>query len=71
MKAEILETGKLVLTPESNTESYALEKWFETHLDGCSFLMKPLDLRKDIAGMSFRPLNKTKISFLKRLKFWL
>ena len=53
MKAEIINEA-LTLIPENETESFALNKWFESHFDGCSFIMKPLDLRKDIIQQSYR-----------------
>ena len=50
MKAEITESGMLILKPENTTEDYALGKWFDSHKAGCSFIM---DLREDIAFESY------------------
>jgi len=47
MKARITESGMLVITPENETESFALNEWFGTHQDRCSYNMY-LDLRYHI-----------------------
>jgi hypothetical protein len=54
MKAEII-NGKLEITPENDSENYAIEKWVENHINGCSYIMKPLDLRTDITFTPIKP----------------
>jgi hypothetical protein len=57
MKAQIND-GLLAITPENQTEDYALSKWFEDHKNGCSYIMKPLDLRNDISFNSYKELKR-------------
>lgn len=67
MKAEI-ENGMLKIIPESKTEDYAIDKWFEDHKDGCSYLMKPLDMRFDIGSEYYK--EKIKLPLSLKMRFW-
>jgi hypothetical protein len=40
MKAEIDDSGRLVVIAESNIESYALDAWMEKNLNGCDYNFK-------------------------------
>jgi hypothetical protein len=40
MKAEFTPAGSLLVIAENHTESYALNKWYEENIDGCTLQFK-------------------------------
>jgi hypothetical protein len=40
MKAEINENGTLIISSETNLESYAIQKWIDENFEACSKNMK-------------------------------
>lgn len=62
MKAEIVE-GNIIFLPSNTTEEYAIIKWFETNINGCTQVVVP--------GKIGYNLYKKHPSLLKRIKSWI
>jgi hypothetical protein len=64
MRAEIV-TGFLEITPQSRTEEYAINKWYEENLkDRCNALL-------DGRNIAIYPYRKYKRSLRNRVLLWL
>lgn len=63
MRAEII-NGILELYPQSNTEDYALDKWYKDNVNMCT-------LQTNGKNMGFYPYKKYRRSAWNRVRLWL